>query len=86
MPEISRFFGIVIRMYYDDHAPPHFHVRYGGQKALIEIDTLAVLKGQLSPRALGLVMEWAALHQQELRENWNLARANAPLKPIRPLE
>ncbi len=86
MPEISRFFGIVIRMYYDDHAPPHFHVRHGSQKALIEIETLALMRGQLSPRALGLVMEWAALHQQELREDWNLARANAPLKPIQPLE
>lgn len=86
MPEISRFFGIVIRMYYGDHAPPHFHVRYGSQKALIEIETLALMRGQLSPRALGLVMEWAALHQQELREDWNLARANAPLKPIQALE
>jgi hypothetical protein len=57
MPEISRFFGIVIQMYYNDHAPPHFHVRYGNHRALIAVETLAVLKGELPPRALGLVIE-----------------------------
>ena len=62
MPEISRFFGIVVRMYYDDHPPPHFHVRYGEQKALMAIEPLAVREGRLSPRVLGLVTEWAALH------------------------
>jgi len=82
----GRFFGIVIRMYYNDHAPPHFHVRYADQKALIAIDTLALLKGQLSPRALGLVTEWAALHRAELMEDWNRARAEMDLKPIAPLE
>jgi len=64
MPEISRFFGIVIQMYYGDHDPPHFHVRYSGQKALIAIETLEVLRGQLPPRALSLVREWAALHTE----------------------
>ena len=86
MPEISRFFGIVVQMYYADHDPPHFHVRYAGQKALIAIDTLAVLRGDLSPRALGLVTEWAALHRAELVEDWRLARAEAQLNPIAPLE
>jgi hypothetical protein len=86
MPEISRFFGIIIAMYYSDHAPPHFHVRYAGQKALIGIENLAVLKGSLSPRVLGLVVEWAALHKQGLLENWQLARREAPLRPIEPLE
>jgi hypothetical protein len=86
MPEISRFFGIVVQMYYSDHEPPHFHVRYSGQKALIAIETLAVLRGQLSPRALGLVTEWAALHRADLIEDWNLARAQAQLRPIAPLE
>ena len=86
MPEISRFFGIVIAMFYDDHAPAHFHVRYGGQKAIIAIATLAVLGGKLSPRVLGMVMEWAALHQQELLEDWKLAEQLAPLKAISPLE
>jgi hypothetical protein len=86
MPEISRFFGIVVQMYYSDHEPPHFHVRYSGQKALIAIETLAVLRGQLSPRALGLVTEWAALHRADLIEDWDLARAQAQLRPIAPLE
>jgi len=86
MPEISRFFGIVVQMFYADHEPPHFHVRHAGQKALIAIETLALLRGSLSPRALGLVMEWAALHRAELMEDWRLARIEAQLKPIAPLE
>ncbi len=86
MPEISRFFGIVIRMFYDDHSPPHFHARYGQHQAVIGVPGLAVLKGSLPPRALGLVMEWAAQHRVELGENWVLARDKAPLKAIPPLE
>jgi hypothetical protein len=86
MPQISRFFGIVISMYYNDHPPPHFHVRYGGQKALVEIEALTLWEGQLSPRVLGMVVEWAAHHQLELQEDWELARRFAPLKPIDPLE
>jgi hypothetical protein len=86
MPEISRFFGIIIAMFYNDHAPPHFHVRYGGQKAIIEIETLRVLNGKLSPRVLGLVMEWASQHQDELREDWKLAREEKELRSIKPLE
>jgi hypothetical protein len=86
MPEISRFFGIVITMYYNDHQPPHFHARYAGQTALIAIDALSILRGQLSPRVMGMVVEWAAVHQDELRTNWNLAREQAPLNPIEPLE
>lgn len=85
MPEISRFFGIIIAMYYNDHAPPHFHVRYGAERALIGIENLAVLEGRLSPRVLGLVTEWASSHQSELLEDWGLARGQAPLKPIEPL-
>lgn len=73
-------------MYYNDHDPPHFHVRYGSQRAIIGIDTLAVLQGRLSPKALSLVIEWAALHRQELGENWKLARAQEPLVSIDPLE
>ncbi|NWF82752.1 MAG: DUF4160 domain-containing protein [Bryobacteraceae bacterium] len=86
MSEISRFFGIVIPMYYNDHSPPHFHVRYGGQKAIMMIESLSLLSGTLSPRALGLVTEWAALHRAELMGNWKLARAEAELRPIAPLE
>lgn len=86
MPEICRFFGIIIAMYYNDHAPPHFHARYGGQKAVIDIETLALIEGNLSPRALGLVAEWAARYRDELRADWELARNRAPLVPIAPLE
>lgn len=86
MPEISRFFGIIIAMFYNDHAPPHFHARYEEQRAIIGIDSLTLLGGHLSPRVLGLVMEWAALHQDELREDWRLAQRQAPLTAIAPLE
>ncbi len=86
MPEISRFFGIVIRMFYDDHAPPHFHARYAQHQAVISIAELTVLKGGLPPRALGLVMEWASQHRLELAEDWALAADQAPLKAIAPLE
>ncbi len=86
MPEISRFFGIIITINYNDHPPPHFHVRYAGQKATIDIRTLTVLAGKLSPRVFGMVMEWASLHQTELLENWDLARQQQPLNKIDPLE
>ncbi len=86
MPEISRFFGMVILMFFNDHPPPHFHVRYGAQRAIIDIRTLAVLHGQLSPRALGLVTEWAASHRAELLDGWDRARRHEPLPSIAPLE
>ena len=70
MPEISRFFGIVIKMFFSDHAPPHFHAEYAGHEALIMIETLEVLQGHLPRRALALVLEWAAVHRQELRADW----------------
>jgi hypothetical protein len=86
MPEVSRFFGIVVAMFYSDHEPPHFHVRYGNAHAIIAIESLSTLGGRLPPRALGLVTEWAVVHQEELREDWELARRQAPLKKIAPLE
>ena len=86
MPEICRFFGIVIAMYYNDHAPPHFHVRYGEQKATVSIESLGILDGRLSPRVMGMVVEWAAGHQQELRDDWDLARRQQALHKIEPLE
>ena len=86
VPEISRFFGIVVTMHYDDHPPPHFHVRYGERRAILEIDADAVLVGELPPRVLGLVMEWASLHRAELAENWRRARDQKPLERIAPLE
>ena len=86
MPEISRFFGIVIAMYYEDHSPPHFHARYGSQRARIDITSLAVMTGRLSPRVRGLITEWASEHHAELLEDWELARSGAPLKRIEPLD
>ncbi|MEQ1656124.1 MAG: DUF4160 domain-containing protein [Nitrospira sp.] len=86
MPTISAFFGIVIRMYYDDHGPPHFHAYYGENMALIAVETLEVLQGRLPRRALSLVLEWAQQHRRELREDWQLAEVHEPLKNIAPLE
>jgi hypothetical protein len=86
MPEISRFFGIIITLYYNDHPPPHFHVRYAHQKAIVDIQTLKILQGELSSRTYNLVKEWALEHQAELLENWELARQAQPLEPIAPLE
>lgn len=86
MPEISRFFGVIISINYRDHPPPHFHVRYGEQRALISIQSLSLLEGGLSPRLLGMVIEWALLHQKELLDNWELARRQQPLRTIEPLE
>lgn len=79
MPVISRFFGIVIRMYFDDHSPPHFHALYGDAEAALRIDPVRVLVGQLPPRVLALVTEWATLHQDEIMENWRrVERDQAP--------
>jgi hypothetical protein len=86
MPEISRFFGIIITMYYSDHQPPHFHVRYGDSKAQITIETISILNGTLPPRVFGLVAEWALAHQDELREDWQLVQNEAMPNKIDPLE
>ncbi|MBC6479729.1 MAG: DUF4160 domain-containing protein [Hormoscilla sp. GUM202] len=86
MPEISRFFGAIITMYYNDHPPPHFHVRYNQQKAIVDIQSLEIIAGQLSPRLYKLVQEWATIYQSELMENWEIARNNEPLNKIEPLE
>jgi hypothetical protein len=85
MPEICRFYGIIIAMFFDDHNPPHFHARYGKDNVAIEISSLRVLEGQISPRALGLVVEWASQHQRELLANWDLAKNSQPIKKIAPL-
>jgi len=85
MPEVSRFFGIVIQMYVDDHVPPHFHARHAGREVVVAFDTLAIIRGRLSPRAHALVVEWASLHVDELRADWELARSNRPLNRIPPL-
>lgn len=85
MPVISRFFGIVISMYFNDHSPPHFHAEYTGLEAAYTIDTLELLRGGLPGRAHAMVLEWAAAHRIELRENWERAREQVPLKPVAPL-
>ena len=86
MPEISRFFGIVITMYYADHSRPHFHAKYGGRRGSVAIADGRILSGDLSGRARALVVEWAALHRDELMANWRLARQRKPLTRIDPLE
>ena len=86
MPEISRFFGIPIKMFYNDHMPAHFHAEYGESEALIEINSLDIYRGTLPRRAQALVLEWAAMHRQELRENWRLAQAGERPRTIAPLE
>ena len=86
MPEISRFLGIVIRMYFLDHAPPHFHATYAGAEAQLSIHPLGVLRGTLPPRALALVVEWASLHEDELLENWRRLHADEAPAKIAPLE
>lgn len=85
VPKIAEFFGISIYVYWGDHGPPHFHARYAGSKASITIEGLSVLAGSLPPRVLGLVTEWAALHQSELLEIWNRAKKSEPLGRIEPL-
>ncbi|MEK7327315.1 MAG: DUF4160 domain-containing protein [Chloroflexota bacterium] len=86
MPEISRFFGIIIRMYFDDHKPPHFHAIYGADEAQISISPIRILNGNLPRRALSLVLEWAALHQTELTENWRRLQHNESAQKVPPLE
>lgn len=85
MPEVSRFYGIVIRIHYADHNPPHFHATYQGDMVEVAIETLAVLDGGIPARALGLVMEWAALHRAELADDWRLASEGREPKKIAPL-
>lgn len=86
MPEISRFFGIIIRMYYDDHEPPHFHAIYGEDEAQIGVDPIKLLEGKLPHRALSMALEWAALHQAELKENWKRVNSSQIANKIDPLK
>jgi hypothetical protein len=86
MPEISRFFGIVIRMYFPDHTPPHFHARYGGAKARIAIAPPEPLDSSLPPRVLAMVLEWASLHERELLDNWRRLHTGEQVQRIAPLE
>lgn len=86
MPEISRFLGIVIAIYWKEHGIPHFHAKYGDHRASFAIEDLRLLEGHLPARVTGLVLEWASVHRDELRVDWDLAMEQKPLKPIAPLE
>jgi len=85
MPELSRFLGISILMYFDDHNPPHFHVRYNDYRALISISELKILDGHLPARILGLVIEWAELHKEELMQDWDMVKTTGEYVKIAPL-
>lgn len=85
MPEIARFYGIVIKMFWADHAPPHFHAEYADAAAVIDISTFAVIGGSLPPRAMGLTVEWATIHQKELLDLWERAQSLQPLRRVDPL-
>jgi hypothetical protein len=85
MPRISTFYGIIITMRWLEHGPPHFHARYGAAKASIAIKPLGVLHSSLPPRQLGMVVEWAAIHQDELVANWKKAQEHDALAVIAPL-
>ncbi len=86
MPEISRFYGILIKMYFIDHTPPHFHAEYGEFRAEYNIKSLEIIDGKLPGRANALVLEWASIHREELLDNWERAQQAERLKKIRPLE
>jgi len=86
MPEISRFFGITVFMYFDEHNPPHFHVKYGEDRAVISINDLKLMEGKIPKRALALVLEWANEHRDELLKNWNSLETTGEYSKIAPLE
>lgn len=86
MPTISIFYGLIIQMFFKDHAPPHFHVKYAEYKAIIEINALTVIEGKLPRRALNLVLDWAELHRSALLDDWQLCQGMQNPKPIPPLE
>jgi hypothetical protein len=86
MPEISRFYGIIIRMFYNDHNPPHFHAIYQEDEALFDIKTLDIMEGSLPKRARSLAIEWAIEHREELLNNWQKAKSHETLDRIEPLD
>ena len=86
MPELSRFFGIVIAMYFKEHAPPHFHAKYGEQRAAFSILDLRIIEGGLPRRVSALVLEWAFEHRDELMENWRRTERREDLLEIEPLD
>jgi len=85
VPTISEFYGILIRMYFNDHEPAHFHARYGEFEATIDVESLEVQEGELPRRALDLVVAWAEVHKQELRDNWERCREKQSPRKVDPL-
>lgn len=86
MPEISRFYGIIIKMFFNEHNPAHIHAVYGNYQALLDINTFAIISGKLPPRAFGLVTEWMMLHKNELLSFWEKAKNHETLGKIKPLK
>ena len=86
MPEVSRFFGMIIQMFWDEHNPPHFHVTYEGKTSSIDILKLKLINGKLLRRALNLVLDWAEMHQQELLNDWKMCELKHIPKKIAPLQ
>ncbi|WP_127471924.1 DUF4160 domain-containing protein [Thiomicrorhabdus aquaedulcis] len=86
MPTISSFYGIIIQMFYGDHAPPHIHVKYSGNNAVVDFQKMEIIKGFLPRRAANLVLDWVELHQPELMEDWELCSNHQEPNPIAPLE
>ncbi len=86
MPTISAFHGILIRMYYDDHSPPHFHALYQGREVKVAIETSEIVEGELPSRQLRLVLRWTEIHRSELTENWARAQRHARIVSVTPLE
>ncbi len=85
MPIISRFYGIIIAMYFNDHNPPHFHAKYSGYEALFNFEG-EIIEGELPKRAVKFIKEWISYHKEELEENWKKSRSGQPLNYIAPLE
>lgn len=85
MPELCRFLGIVIKMFFKDHSPPHFHAVYGDQEAVFSVDSLEMIEGELPPRVKGLVIEWASANHDQLRDNWELMTKHQKFKKMKPL-
>jgi hypothetical protein len=85
MPEISRFYGIIIKIYFSEHNPPHFHAEYGEYKVVVDLEN-DVIKGFMPNRALKLLIEWTDLHKDELIENWQQCRNEKSPKKIEPLK
>ncbi|NLQ16229.1 DUF4160 domain-containing protein [Marinomonas sp. M1K-6] len=85
MPVISRFYGILIAMYFNDHNPPHFHAKYSRYEVLFAFDG-SIFEGNLPKRVSVFVQEWIEIHRSELEDNWSRAKAGEPLNNIAPLE